>query len=647
MEILRMMRPERNRILLIGGAAGVLAIAAYTAGVLWRASRATTESARELQAASEIRFTAARLDRPPAGGFEWFSTPAVFADAVPFHDRLYICGPAGLFEYDLQGALKRRFRPGLELPPAPLGALAVGTGSGQPELYITTAGEGLVILGEGGFRQIRPAEPGYRKLTAVLPLSTGQVLLGTEKDGVIVYDGKHIKALHPSLAKLSVTALAGDPANLWVGTIGAGLVHFHAGQVDNFGTAEGLPDPQVLSISVDANRAFAGTPVGVAEFDGGKFARDLAAGTFARALFVHGDTLLVGTLEQGVVPIPLRTATARPLVRQPEMAAARIEHIFRMDANLYAVARDGVYSLGSDGNSWQAILQSETALLGDAHISALAADSAGRLWVGYFDHGLDVIDSGLAHATHIENDAVFCVNRIALDRHGRRTAVATANGLVIFDSAARQRQTLTRQDGLISNHVTDVELEEDGMLIATPAGLTIVDPSGTRSLNAFHGLVNNHVYAIASEGQTILAGTLGGLSIFENGIVKVSYTTSNSRLKHHWITALARVGDDWFAGTYGAGVLRLDQMGQWRSFVDASDAFVVNPNAMLVTENRVYAGTLDRGLYAYDRRTGRWTVIAAGLPSRNITALAARGGYLYIGTDNGLVRILEQNLENR
>jgi len=376
---------------------------------------------------------------------------------------------------------------------------------------------------------------------------------------------------------------------------------------------------------VDADRAFAGTPAGVAEFDGGKFARTLAPGTFARALFVHSDTLLIGTLEQGVVPVPLRTAAARPLVRQPQMPAARIEHIFRMDANLYAVARDGVYSLGSDGNSWQSILQSEAALLADGHISALAADAAGRLWVGYFDRGLDVIDSGFARATHIENDAVFCVNRIAVDPHGRRTAVATANGLVMFDSAARQRQTLTRQDGLIANHVTDVELQADGMLIATPAGLTIVDAAGTRSLNAFHGLVNNHVYAIASEGRTILAGTLGGLSVLEDG----------------------RVGDDWFAGTYGAGVLRLDGMGQWRSFPEASDAFVVNPNAMLVTESRVYAGTLDRGLYAYDRRIGRWTAITAGLPSRNVTALAARGGYIYIGTDNGLVRILEQNLENR
>ena len=30
-----------------------------------------------------------------------------------------------------------------------------------------------------------------------------------------------------------------------------------------------------------------------------------------------------------------------------------------------------------------------------------------------------------------------------------------------------------------------------------------------------------------------------------------------------------------------------------------------------------------------------------GLPSKNVTALAAGGGYLYIGTDNGLVRIAE------
>jgi ligand-binding sensor domain-containing protein len=642
-----MLRHQKKGIFIAGGLVGVLLITAYLTGVLWRASRATAESAQELHAASEIRFTSARLDRPPSGTFEWFSAPAVFSDAVSFQGRLYVSGPAGLWEYDLDGVLKHHFRPGLELPSAPLGHLAVGSSAGHQELYITTEGEGLVILGDSGLRHVRPAAPGYRKLTSVLPLSTGQVLLGTENDGVIVYDGNAFKIFQPSLAKLNVTSLAGDYANLWVGTIDRGLLHWHAGQLDVFGTNEGLPDLQILSIATDGDRAFAGTPVGIAEFDGDKSARTLAPGAFARTLLVRGDSLIIGTLDQGVIRVPLRTRAVRPYVRQQETPPERIEHLLRMGTGVYAVAHDGLYSLGTDGNSWQRILQPESALLADGHISALAADAAGRLWVGYFDKGLDVIDSGQTRATHIENDAVFCVNRIALDPRGRRTAVATANGLVMFDAAGRERQTLTRQEGLIANHVTDVELQDDRTLIATSAGITIIDSTGARSLNAFHGLVNNHVYAIASEGQTILAGTLGGLSVVENGVVKASYTTSNSSMKHHWITAVVRVDDEWFAGTYGAGVLRLDNNGQWRSFPDASDAFVVNPNAMLVSGSHVYAGTLDRGLYVYDRRMGRWTTITAGLPSLNVTALAARDGYIYIGTDNGLVRILEQNLENR
>jgi len=36
--------------------------------------------------------------------------------------------------------------------------------------------------------------------------------------------------------------------------------------------------------------------------------------------------------------------------------------------------------------------------------------------------------------------------------------------------------------------------------------------------------------------------------------------------------------------------------------------------------------------------------IAEGLPSSNVTALAADNGYLYVGTDNGLVRVSEQKL---
>ena len=105
-----MMFGTKKKALLTGGLAGLLAIAAYSAAILWQASRAAKESAREMQAASQIRFTSQRLDHPPQDGFEWFSSPAVFSDAVPFRDRLFVCGPAGLYEFDSEGALKRRFR---------------------------------------------------------------------------------------------------------------------------------------------------------------------------------------------------------------------------------------------------------------------------------------------------------------------------------------------------------------------------------------------------------------------------------------------------------------------------------------------------------------------------------------------------------
>jgi ligand-binding sensor domain-containing protein len=98
-------------------------------------------------------------------------------------------------------------------------------------------------------------------------------------------------------------------------------------------------------------------------------------------------------------------------------------------------------------------------------------------------------------------------------------------------------------------------------------------------------------------------------------------------------------------GTYGAGVLGLDRAGHFRSFEKVTGDIVVNPNAMLVTGRHVFAGTLASGLYVFDRERQRWTALNEGLPSASVTALAESNGYLYVGTDNGLVRIQEQKLQ--
>jgi ligand-binding sensor domain-containing protein len=66
---------------------------------------------------------------------------------------------------------------------------------------------------------------------------------------------------------------------------------------------------------------------------------------------------------------------------------------------------------------------------------------------------------------------------------------------------------------------------------------------------------------------------------------------------------------------------------------------------MVATSRLLLAGTMGRGLYAMNKNSGRWFAITEGLPSLNVTALAAANGFVYVGTDNGLLRIPEQRLE--
>jgi len=621
-------------------AVGLLAIL-WAGWAVFRASRAVRESARRVAAEEEIAFASARLDRRAPAGLETISAPAVFRDAAVYRGNLYVCGPAGLVEYDAEGGVRARYRVGLELP-GPLVSIAAGVaGASEPELFIATAGEGLLAYNGRAFRQIRPEAAPYRTLTAVLPLATGRVLLGTSKKGVLVYDGKRIATFHPALAELAVTALAGDDSSVWVGTVDRGVLHWHAGEVDHFGEGEGLPDPQVLALAVSGEAAYAGTPMGMAEFTGGKFTRVLVSGFFAQSLLARGGKLAIGTLGEGVVEVPLAAGRPRPAERSGETLPGKVERLLEIDRALYAVSESGLYVVDERRGGFRRVVDREGALLADRNISALGFDGAGRLWVGYFDRGLDILEPGLDRAAHVENDHVFCVNRIVEDRARSLMAVATANGLVLFDAAGKQRQVLGRSEGLISNQITDVLARAGGLTIATPAGLTFADAGGMRSLYAFHGLVNNHAYALAASGDRVLVGTLGGLSVLEGDTIRASYTTANSGLRHNWITAIVPVGAEWFVGTYGGGVLRFDAAGQWQTFPDLRAPFEVNPNAMLATARKVYAGSLGGGLYVYDRGSGRWSNLTAGLPSRNVTALAAHGSYVYVGTDNGLVRFPE------
>ena len=626
-------------------AAGSLVLVLSIGLAFWHASRALKASRLRLQSESEIRFTVHPFSGRANNGFEAVSAPAVFTQAARFANNLYIAGPSGLQVYEPSGGLVRGYDVGRELPGSAVIAIApaVLADSREPELVIATSSDGLLAFDGRAFRQIYPENPDARAITAILPTRSGHLLIGTKKRGVLLYDGRQITPLHSTLTDCYVTALAGDESDLWVGTIASGVLHFTGGQTESFNEQQGLPDIQVTSLAAYRDTTYVGTPLGVAVFSRGQFSHVLAPGVLATALLATPNQLLVGSEDQGVVSI---TIDRRPLNSRPTsgLELAEVRQFLTSGDSIYAVTRSGLFRQKPHAFEWQQVLQSGAAALTDRNVSALAADSSGHLWIGYFDRGLDIIAPDAGHATHYEDEHLFCINRILTNAKTGGVDVATANGLVRFDQSGKPEQILTRADGLIAENVSDVVAYGDGLALATPAGLTFLDSSGARSIYAFQGLVNNHVYALASSGDQLMAGTLGGMSVLDKGNVSMNYTTANSSLKHNWITAVAPVGSEWMVGTYGAGILSLDRSGHFHTFEIGSGNFEVNPNAMLATESYVMAGSLGNGLYLYDRASGRWSVIQQGLPSLNVTALASANGYVYIGTDNGLVRIPERVL---
>lgn len=615
-------------------------------------------------------------------GFEltpWHAQNAGFvALAMPNHfvagvkteaGGVYLAGPGGVAIYSSLGpelhAQAKVLQAGIELPAAPVVALAVGRlrGASSEQVFAATRGEGVVILNEDagggvGVEQLRPAAEAQRDVTALLPLASGDLLIGTQRAGLLVYDGKTLRVFDPVLANASITALAADAGGFWVGTRTQGVMHWHAGQMDVFDANSGLPDAQVEDIAVTEDGVFVATPLGVAEFAGGKPQRVLAKGVFARKMVVERGKLLIATMDQGVAEVGLSGISEAMRSGHAPLRENAGEGIVGFvarsgeDGGLLGIGDAGLERYEGDG-AWRTVAATPAYALVDRNVSALHFAADGKLWVGYFDRGLDVLDVASGRANHVEDDHIFCVNRIVADPQRETVDVATANGLVLFDARSGQpheRQVLLKKDGLVSDQVTDVAFARDGMTLATPAGLTVFTPRGAESLYTFQGLANNHVYALAAEPESgrVMAGTLAGVSMLEDGNVQRNVTLKNSGLKRNWITAIVRMKDSaserWLVGTYGGGVVEMNDAGQISAMDGLPKGAVINPNAMLVTAQHVLAGSLTDGLLVYDRASQQWSQVTAGLPSKNVTAFAEHDGEIYVGTENGIAHIAEARL---
>ena len=136
--------------------------------------------------------------------------------------------------------------------------------------------------------------------------------------------------------------------------------------------------------------AYIGTAIGVAEFIDGRYVRTLGSGLFASAVAVRGDTLLVGTLDDTLAEIPLLNRASRGVRPIVQDAPVSIQRFVDGNGALLAVGDNALYALNDGATGIRQVIAPDRAELTDRNVSALAIDQVGRLWVGYFDRGLDI-----------------------------------------------------------------------------------------------------------------------------------------------------------------------------------------------------------------------------------------------------------------
>lgn len=575
------------------------------------------------------------LSLAPVPGIQLRLGPAHVRDAAEFQGSIYAATSAGLQQYSADGQMLHQFTTAEGFPTLDVTSLAADKDS----LWIGTADAGWIRFSDRSWKQYLPEDKTLRSVRSLLITRQGSIFIGTAA-GVIQYNGKEYRRFHPEqLSKTGITRLAGDSLNLWIGTFDSGMYVFKNGVLSHFTTEDGLPDSLITDIHMVREKAFVSTPSGVVLADGRQFQRVLN-NTFVQSLEMRGKSLWAASRDQGILRIDAGNALKRPSRYVP--AAPQLKDsgatLRKIGYTVMAFAPGKSWYLGAN-DRWQAWGRA-TSTLEDSNISSLLRAADGKLWVGYFDHGLDVLTADFERIAHYEDDVFFCINYLAQDSAGR-IYVSTANGLAVMEPGG-SRRIYHEADGLLSDRVMQaVPLDPDGrrVAIATAQGFTLMQNGAMKSLYAFHGLVNNHVYAIAGRKDQIYVGTLGGISRISDMRVISSWTQMDSGLRRNWVNALLALDDRLLVGTYGSGIQSRSETGDWTAFEALPKDFEVNPNAFFYDGRFVFCGTLDRGVFVYDTRRNRWKQILNELPAPNATAFARSGNNLYVATERGLLQI--------
>lgn len=214
--------------------------------------------------------------------------------------------------------------------------------------------------------------------------------------------------------------------------------------------------------------------------------------------------------------------------------------------------------------------------------------------------------------------------------------VGTSGGGVARYNFAEQNWMVTREeDGLVSDHVTDIVKFKGKMYVGTKRGISIWDGFGWESIEEQENVqLLNTAFQIADATLWIAARNMrGGLLTFDGEKWKNKSGMRPGMVLNN-VSSLAFDGKDIWLGTTSRGVYA-KQGRDWKVF-NVSDGIASNfVYTLAVRGGRCYLGGCC-GLSYYDGVA--WVIfdVPEGLPHSTVNDIAMDGDIVWLGSKNGL-----------
>ncbi len=318
------------------------------------------------------------------------------------------------------------------------------------------------------------------------------------------------------------------------------------------------------------------------------------------------------------------------------------------EANDIVQTPDGYIWIGSyagliryDGTVFRNL--SDEGVLRTATVRSLFVDSAGRLWVGSNDMGVFYMDEngGFVRPEGQPEDSFLTIRYFTETENGD-IYVSSSSGLAVISGG---KMTVFNTPELSGETVYSAAADSFGRVwCATNSGCCVVEPDGTLvgmldSAAVFSG--GENIYSLTSGGDGVMwlgsdSNVLAEVHLkgeeLTAGNLDITYHNTGNVYTHDSLEIVSGGGVA-VNGLRGYGILK---NGELIEFSESQGASSVE-GSFVDYEGNIWLASSTNGVLKFTKGSFSSPNDYAGLSGKSLNTITGQGGYIFMGTDNGLI----------